>query len=113
MPAATVRDVVYRRAVVAMAVAWGGLTATLVVGTIAIDRHSGALGWTAFGLYVVAFVAMLWRIRCPACRFGMPAQRGWRLRRGDARWRLNFCPHCGADFDSPPARRRERGGVEP
>jgi hypothetical protein len=61
--------------------------------------------WLAFvpfaGFAVVVLLVLLW-IRCPRC--GSPLGQNAGFLNGKNRFyqkRVNFCPHCGVNFDEP------------
>jgi len=104
MATATVRDALYRRAVRTMIVGASTFVVGLALAFFLLFETSWKLAGVA--LYAVAMIAgavvgLRRVVRCPDCGFGMLAQQGYRLRRGHRDLLLNYCPHCGRDYDAP------------
>lgn len=102
----TARETLYRAGVRRVALLW-------LIGLVGLATLFVADPWLRANemLFVAAILlalammfagglGQLWRVvRCPRCAVGLEGRHAWRLRRGDAALRVNFCPHCGLDFD--------------
>ena len=95
------RDVLWKRTVQSLV---GGLVlATLIfLGLSALPENFSRLVWLPIaGLgFAIPYALLVARIACLECKFPLFRSGVFRIKLGSIKYRINYCPHCGAHLDA-------------